>query len=159
MNRHIWTSKSYALKKQFNFPPRKTFLKARVSQIITMALMTNMFTCLTAVTMGKGCSEQLTFGERGEATYCLPEAEQDGDTHACCLLVGSKKHRNVLILVSHKAHWSNFERRWGSRLCLRPLNPSLRIYFLPAGKFGLEWGCQAKPQCCFYRDHWHQICG
>lgn len=88
MNRHIWTSKSYALKKQFNFPPRKTFLKAGVSQRITMALMTNMFTCLTAVTMGKGCSEQLTFGEGGEATYCLPEAEQDGDT---CVLPACRK--------------------------------------------------------------------
>lgn len=147
------------LKSNLISPPRKTFLKARVSQQITMALMTNMFTCLTAVTMGKGCSEQLTFEGKKPHTHCLPEAEQDGVSHASCLLVGSREHKNVLILVSHKAHWGKFEKRWGSRLCLRPLNLSLRIYFLPVGKFGLEWGCQAKPQCCFYRDHWHKICG
>lgn len=75
--RHIWTSKSYALEKQFSFPhPRKTFLKALVSQRITIALMTNMFTCLTAVNMGKmmlGVSHLL--GKKPHAC-CWPGAER-----------------------------------------------------------------------------------
>lgn len=75
------------LKSNLILPPRKTFLKARLSQRITIALMTNMFTCLTAANMGKGCSVQLTFGGRIHTpAACLGLSTGQGwKGHSCTL--------------------------------------------------------------------------
>lgn len=79
--RHIWTSKPSELEKQFKFfAPRKTFLKAQVTPRITIAVMTNMFTCLTAVSMGKNDAQGSSSSGKEATRLLLPRVEK-GHSH------------------------------------------------------------------------------